>query len=117
MFVIPNTKQIASKILDLPEPLRPVIALKDESHPVIWVRTGYDLNPASRKVSHYPFKGEYIEEHTLQHQLFNPHFVASASWMMAQVQVASVAARVVFVSVNSDIDCRTPDSLGVYQRP
>lgn len=40
MFVIPNTKQIASRMLDFPEPFRPVIALKDESHPVICVRTG-----------------------------------------------------------------------------
>ena len=45
MLVIPKTKQIASRMLDLPEPLRPVMALKDGSHPVIWVRTGYDLNP------------------------------------------------------------------------
>jgi hypothetical protein len=45
IFVIPRTKQIASRMLDLPEPFRPVIALNDESHPVIWVRTGYDLKP------------------------------------------------------------------------
>lgn len=48
MFVIPRTKHIASRILDLPEPFRPVIALKDESHPVICVRTGYDLKPIGR---------------------------------------------------------------------
>lgn len=47
MFVIPSTKHIASRILDLPEPLRPVMALNDASHPVMVVRTGYDLNPAS----------------------------------------------------------------------
>ena len=40
MFVIPRTKHIASKIFDLPEPLRPVIALKEPSQPVIEVRTG-----------------------------------------------------------------------------
>jgi hypothetical protein len=40
---------MASRILDLPEPLRPVIALNDESHPVIVVRTGYDLNPKGYK--------------------------------------------------------------------
>lgn len=33
MFVIPSTKHIASRILDFPEPLRPVIALKDSSNP------------------------------------------------------------------------------------
>ncbi len=45
MFVIPKTKQIASRMLDLPEPLRPVMALNDGSHPVICVLTGYDLKP------------------------------------------------------------------------
>lgn len=40
ILVIPRTKHIASKILDLPEPLRPVIALNEESQPVIVVRTG-----------------------------------------------------------------------------
>jgi hypothetical protein len=33
MLVIPSTKQIASKILDFPDPLSPVIALKDSSNP------------------------------------------------------------------------------------
>lgn len=45
MLVIPSTKQIASRMFDLPEPFRPVIALNEGSHPVICVRTGYDLNP------------------------------------------------------------------------
>ncbi len=45
MFVFPSTKQMASRMLDFPEPFRPVIALKEESHPVIVVRPGYDLNP------------------------------------------------------------------------
>lgn len=45
MFVIPRTKHIASSMLDLPDPLRPVIALKELSQPVICVRTGYDLKP------------------------------------------------------------------------
>ncbi len=49
---MPNTKQIASKILDLPEPLRPVMALKEESHPVICVRTGYDLKPRHKGEFH-----------------------------------------------------------------
>lgn len=40
IFVIPSTKQIASRILDFPEPFSPVMALNDGSHPVIWVRTG-----------------------------------------------------------------------------
>ena len=35
ILVIPKTKQIASSIFDFPEPFRPVIALKEESHPVI----------------------------------------------------------------------------------
>lgn len=63
MLVIPSTKQIASRIFDLPDPFRPVMALKDSSKPVgvsgvhsrypslsyspeIVVRTGYDLNPS-----------------------------------------------------------------------
>ena len=33
MLVIPKTKHIASSILDFPDPLRPVIALKDSSKP------------------------------------------------------------------------------------
>ena len=48
MLVIPKTKHIASRMLDLPDPLRPVMALKEGSHPVIWVLTGYDLKPKSR---------------------------------------------------------------------
>ena len=51
MFVIPRTKHIASRMLDLPEPFKPVMALNEASQPVIWVRTGYDLNP--RKTSNY----------------------------------------------------------------
>jgi len=35
MLVIPRTKHIASRMLDLPEPLRPVMALKEGSQPVI----------------------------------------------------------------------------------
>lgn len=63
MFVIPRTKQIASRIFDLPEPLRPVMELKLSSlrdavsnrkplvarksyHPDITVRTAYDLKPS-----------------------------------------------------------------------
>jgi hypothetical protein len=36
---------MASRILDLPLPLRPVIELKLSSHPDITVRTAYDLKP------------------------------------------------------------------------
>lgn len=54
MFVIPKTKHIASRMLDLPEPLRPVMALNEGSQPVIWVRTGYDLKPIS--VLDYTFR-------------------------------------------------------------
>jgi hypothetical protein len=50
MLVIPNTKHIASRMLDLPEPFRPVMALKEGSHPTIWVRTGYDLKPVNRYI-------------------------------------------------------------------
>lgn len=45
MLVIPSTKHIASKMLDFPEPFRPVIALNEGSHPVIVVLSGYDLKP------------------------------------------------------------------------
>jgi hypothetical protein len=47
MFVIPRTKMMASRMFDLPDPFKPVIALNDASHPVIVVRTGYDLKPSS----------------------------------------------------------------------
>jgi len=33
MLVIPSTKQIASRILDFPEPFNPVMALNDSSKP------------------------------------------------------------------------------------
>ena len=49
MLVIPKTKHIASKMFDLPDPLRPVIALNDASQPVIVVRTGYDLKPRKNR--------------------------------------------------------------------
>jgi len=39
MFVIPRTKHIASKMLDFPDPFRPVIELKLSSHPEMTVRT------------------------------------------------------------------------------
>ena len=45
-LVMPNTKQMASSTLDLPEPLRPVMALKVGSHPAITVRCAYDLKPS-----------------------------------------------------------------------
>ena len=46
MLVIPRTKHIASRIFDLPDPLRPVMELKLSSHPVMTVRTAYDLKPS-----------------------------------------------------------------------
>ena len=46
ILVMPNTKHIASKILDLPLPLSPVMELKLSSHPLITVRTAYDLKPS-----------------------------------------------------------------------
>lgn len=58
---MPRTKHIESRMLDLPEPLRPVMELKDSSlrgvrrsvgrlllftyQPEITVRTAYDLKP------------------------------------------------------------------------
>lgn len=42
---------MASRMFDLPEPLRPVIALNEASQPVIEVRTGYDLKPSSTSSS------------------------------------------------------------------
>lgn len=46
MDAIPNTKQMASRMLDLPDPFNPVMALNCESHPEITVRVAYDLNPS-----------------------------------------------------------------------
>ena len=46
MLVIPRTKHIASRIFDLPLPLRPVMELKLSSHPLMTVRTAYDLKPS-----------------------------------------------------------------------
>ena len=44
---MPSTKQMASRMLDLPLPLRPVMALNSESKPEISVREAYDLKPSS----------------------------------------------------------------------
>ena len=43
---MPMRKQIASRMLLLPEPLRPVMALKAGSNPLISVRWPYDLKPS-----------------------------------------------------------------------
>jgi hypothetical protein len=43
---MPRTKQMESRMLDLPEPLRPVMALKDGSKPDTTVRVAYDLKPS-----------------------------------------------------------------------
>ena len=70
MFVIPSTKHIASRILDFPDPLRPVMALNEESHPVICVRTGYDLKPIN------VFNNVTLDKYdcyTFENQFFYPH--------------------------------------------
>ena len=71
MSVRPSTKQIASRILDLPEPLSPVIALKDPSHPVTCVLTGYDLKPSKRSITKLlgtstsaTFKDQFLDSHS-----------------------------------------------------
>ena len=53
MLVIPSTKHIASKMLDFPEPLSPVMALNEESQSDIVVRSGYDLKPAENECEGY----------------------------------------------------------------
>lgn len=50
MFVMPRTKQMASRILDLPLPFRPVMELKLSSHPEMTVRTAYDLKPCGQEL-------------------------------------------------------------------
>lgn len=44
---------MASRIFDLPVPLRPVIALNSGSQPEITVLVAYDLNPSSINSSIY----------------------------------------------------------------
>ena len=51
ILVMPSTKQIASRMFDFPDPLRPVMALNEVSQPVICVRTGYDLKPSNTSSS------------------------------------------------------------------
>lgn len=88
IFVIPRTKQIESRILDFPLPLRPVIELKLSSlladqhhsqcfagspamyHPEITVRTAYDLKPWTT-VSSYS-RGRRVFTH-VDDDLYNPH--------------------------------------------
>lgn len=43
---MPRTKQMASRMLDLPLPLRPVMALKNGSKSDTTVRCAYDLKPS-----------------------------------------------------------------------
>lgn len=45
-LVIPRRKQIPSRMLDLPLPLSPVMALNSGSKPLISVRWAYDLKPS-----------------------------------------------------------------------
>jgi hypothetical protein len=69
IFVIPRTKHIASRMLDLPEPFKPVMALNEGSQPVIWVRTGYDLNPRNMSKSDSTRKTRL----TLDNEFFYAH--------------------------------------------
>lgn len=73
MLVIPRTNAIASRMLDLPDPLRPVIALKDGSQSVIVVRTGYDLNPKDNLSSFLILLERNKTVLTLENEFFNPH--------------------------------------------
>ena len=52
-FEIPSTKQIESKMFDLPEPFNPVIALNNGSNPGTTVRLAYDLKPSMHTSSMY----------------------------------------------------------------
>ncbi len=45
-MVSPSTKQMASRMLDFPEPLKPVIALNWGSKSGITVLVAYDLKPS-----------------------------------------------------------------------
>lgn len=46
-LVIPNRKQMESKMLDFPLPFSPVIALNSGSNPIISVLCAYDLKPST----------------------------------------------------------------------
>ena len=46
-LVMPMTKQMASRMLDLPVPLKPVMALNCGSNVPITVRCAYDLKPST----------------------------------------------------------------------
>lgn len=46
-LVIPSTKQMESRMLDLPDPFRPVIALNCGSKPGMTTLCAYDLNPST----------------------------------------------------------------------
>jgi hypothetical protein len=76
--VIPRTKHIASRMLDLPEPFNPVIALKEGSHPVICVRTGYDLKPTKDVQNCQTLQRDenYLPTRVLQ----------SASWLLKRLR-------------------------------
>ena len=46
-LVIPSTKQMESRMLDLPDPFRPVIALNCGSKPGMTTLCAYDLKPST----------------------------------------------------------------------
>lgn len=54
---MPSTKQMESRMLDFPEPLSPVMALKDGSKPDTTVRVAYDLKPSITTSSMYMAAG------------------------------------------------------------
>ena len=53
---MPNTKQIASNMLDLPLPFNPVIAVNERSNGNTLVNYAYDLKPSNNISSKYIYK-------------------------------------------------------------
>lgn len=114
MLVMPKTKQIASRIFDLPLPLRPVMELKASSlwhvscaiirswipthHPEITVRTAYDLKPYKRvsSVQIDVVGGTYVDDH-----FDNPHRVAFEAWRLC-CWIVAVLHQLLVGSVSRD---------------
>lgn len=81
MLMIPNTKQIASRIFDLPDPLRPVMALKDSSKPATHQLALLQVPRCNRWRIQLTADGcpDRVRLEALQDELFDSH-LAAISW-------------------------------------
>jgi hypothetical protein len=98
MLVIPSTKQIASRIFDLPDPLRPVMALKDSSKPATRQLAFLQVLRCNKWRIQLTADGgpDRVRLEALQDELFDPHIAAiswkrrTKAWRRGRIQVESI---------------------------